>query len=125
MPYLLELAIILMFCLAGNFISSWWLPFIPGNILSMLLLFFFLAFRLLKIERIQNIAWFLLRNMPFFFIAVTTGIVETYAIVSSQILDLLLIAVISTIITLAVTGWTTQFIVGLQAKRRIKRGNSI
>ena len=124
MHLLVQLGIILLFCLAGDLLSALLLPFIPGNIIAMLLLFAFLLSRWLRLEQIETVGNFMLKNMAFFFIPSSVGIIRTYELVSNQIAALILITIVSTILTLVVTGYTVQFIMYLQEKRRLRRGHS-
>ena len=51
---------------------------LPGTIVSLLLLFFMLQFKILKLEKIENAGNFLLLNMTIFFMPPTVKIIDSY-----------------------------------------------
>ena len=51
---------------------------LPGTITALLLLFLLLQFKVLKLEKIENAANFLLLNMTLFFMPPTVKIIDSY-----------------------------------------------
>lgn len=115
-PLILQIGIVLLICLVGEWIAMLLpIPF-PGSVISMILLFLLLLTKVLKVEHIRQKADFMLKNMAFFFIPAGISILKYLDAVKGNILPLLLICVISTVITFAVTAFTVRFVLFLQEK---------
>lgn len=95
------------------------LPFaFPASVIGMILLFVCLLTGLLKIEHVQEKADFLLGNMAFFFVPAGVSIMNYFDILKSSVVQLIIICVLSTIFTFAVTAWSVQLTVRLMGKRK-------
>lgn len=95
------------------------LPFaFPASVIGMILLFVCLRTGLLKIEHVQEKADFLLGNMAFFFVPAGVSIMNYFDILKSSVVQLIIICVLSTIFTFAVTAWSVQLTVRLMGKRK-------
>ena len=116
MKLILQIGIIFGVCLLGEAIA-YFLPFpFPASVISMILLFLLLCFKVLKIDHIRQKADFLLQNMAFFFIPAGVGILEQFEFVKDSVWQLLLICFVTTIVTFAVTALTVRYGVWLQNK---------
>lgn len=105
-----EAIIIIGIYLISEFISeSLSLP-IPGNILGMLLLLVLLLTKVIKLEQIETIANFFLDHLAFFFIPAGVGLMNSAGIIADSWFRLIIVCVITTIIIIAMTGITVQFI---------------
>ena len=114
MKMMYQIGILFGVCLIGQTISVFLpIPF-PGSVLSMIILFLLLYFRVLKVDHIRQKADFLLKNMAFFFIPAGIGILSSFYLIRSSILPLLLIIVVSTILTFGATALTVQGVITLQ-----------
>ena len=60
---------------------------LPGTIVSLLLLFFMLQFKVLKLEKIENAGNFLLLNMTIFFMPPTVKIIDSYELLEKDLLN--------------------------------------
>jgi len=110
MDILKQLLIITGICLFGEAISIM-LPFtFPGSVISMLAVFILLYLKFLKETQIKKVADFLLQNMSFFFVPAATAIINEFKILKTDILILILIAMMSTIITMLATYYTVCFV---------------
>ena len=95
------------------------LPFsFPASVIGMILLFLCLLTGVLKIEHIQEKADFLLENMAFFFVPAGVSIINYFDVLKDTWLQLVIICVISTVITFAVTAWSVKLAVRLMGRRR-------
>lgn len=122
MKILQQLSIIFAVCLAGEAISAV-LPFpFPGSVISMIVLFLLLTMGAVKAAHIQETADFFQKNMAFFFIPPSVGIMQNLPMLKEIWLPLLLICLITTVITFAVTAWTAQIVIMLQNKLTKKSG---
>lgn len=95
------------------------LPFsFPASVIGMILLFLCLLTGVLKIEHIQEKADFLLENMAFFFVPAGVSIINYFDVLKSTWIQLVIICVISTVITFAVTAWSVKLTIHLMRRKR-------
>ena len=119
---MVQIGIVFGVCLVGEGLSLL-LPFaFPGSVISMVLLFLLLLFRILKVEHIKQKAEFLLKNMAFFFIPAGVSILDQIPVIKDSILPLLLICFITTILTFFATAMTVRGVIALQNKFASKKG---
>lgn len=96
MKLLGQLAIILAFGLAGDFIGRL-LPFaLPSSVIGLVLLLLFLKTGLLKISRVEEVGSFLTANMAFFFLPSAVAVMSHYRLIAPVLLQLVVICVLST-----------------------------
>ena len=118
MKYIKQLGIIFSVCWISSVIEKI-LPFtFPASVIGMLLMLALLLTRILKVHQIQDVAAFLLANMTFFFVPVNSGLVNYLDILKESWLPLVVICVVSTLITFAVTAYTVTFTNRLLSKKR-------
>lgn len=97
------------------------LPFsFPSSVIGMILLFICLLTGILKVEHIQEKADFLLGNMAFFFVPAGVSIINYFSILKNSAIVLLIICIVSTVITFAVTAWSVKLTVKLMERRKKK-----
>lgn len=105
-----QLAIIFGICLVGEFLyRKVGIP-LPGNIIGMLILLSLLCLKIVKIEHIKETSDFFLKNIALFFLPPSIGIIAVGDEILGQWPLLLFICIVLTIITMVVTGWTTQIL---------------
>ena len=105
MNILLQIGIVLGICLAGECISAV-LPFIlPGNIISMLLIF-----------HIRQKAQFLRQNMAFFLVPSSVSIIQNLGLLKEILIPLLVISMVSTILAFLTTSWAVSLTLRLTGK---------
>lgn len=110
MRILLQLALILGICYAGDLIhKATGIP-VPGNILGMLILLILLCLKIVKLEQIREVSDFFLKRLAFFFLPPAIGLMLVGDDVKSQWPLLLLLCIVITVITMAATGWTVQLL---------------
>ena len=98
------------------------LPFaFPASVIGMILLFICLLTGVLKIEHIQEKADFLLENIAFFFVPAGVSIINYFDVLESAWIQLVVICVISTVVTFAVTAWSVKLTVRLLGRLRERR----
>ena len=117
MGYLMQLMIISIITLIGEFLHNA-LPLpIPASIYGMVLLFICLLTGIIKEQQIQETADFLLLIMPVMFIGPSVGIMEDSGILMDTLIPFIFIIVLSTAIIMAITGIVTQKILHLKGSR--------
>ena len=106
----LQVIILYLFSFIGSWIvQSLSLQF-PGSIVGLLLLFGCLYFKIIPVELIKDGAGFLLTFLALFFIPATVGIMDYPEFLSWTGLGMVLSIVISTIITIIITGKFCQYL---------------
>mgnify|MGYP001035602013 FL=1 len=101
-----QLAIIIGCLAVGEFIT--WLTGIsvPSSIIGMLLLTFLLKVKVIKLEWVETISNFLVKNMGFFFVPPGLALILYFDIIGKEIVSIVLATTLSTMLVLVVTGWT-------------------
>lgn len=103
---LLQFGILLSFLAIGEFIvMATHLP-VPSSIIGMLLLTAALRAGIVKPCRIERLADFLVHNLGFFFVPAGVGIMNCLGLIADQWVPIIGASVGSTVIIIAVTGWT-------------------
>ena len=113
-----QLAIIIG-CLAVGELIVWLTgTAIPSSILGMLLLTLLLKVKAIKLEWMETISNFLVKNMGFFFVPPGVALMLYFDIIGREIVPIVLATALSTVIVLVVTGWT--HILTRKVMKRIK-----
>lgn len=112
MKYLMQFARILGVCLLGEALRAL-LPLpIPASIYGLVLMLVFLMTGLLKLEQVEGAADFLIQIMPPMFLPSAVGLLEQFDGLRSILLPFLVICFVGLLVTFAVTGRVTQFLLG-------------
>lgn len=102
-----------------SIIVQYFLPLpIPASVIGLVLLFLCLLTGILKIGHIQEKSDFLLSNMAFFFVPAGVGMMNYFDILRKNWFPLLVICVVSTLITFAVTAYSIRFTLKLMNRRK-------
>ncbi|MBP1919982.1 CidA/LrgA family protein [Youngiibacter multivorans] len=91
---------------------------IPGNIIGFVLLLTLLLLKVLKVSQVESVTTFLLENLTFFFIPSGVGLLSSFGLLQGSIWKLILVITITTFITMAVAGITTQAVLRAGARRK-------
>ena len=114
----LQLALIVAVCLAGEKIAEFVPIDIPGNICSMILLLVFLAAGVIRMESISDAANFLLDNMAIFFIPAAVAIMGSFDLLAGNIVKLVAICLVTTVLVFFVTSFTVSTVANLMERHR-------
>lgn len=114
MKMMYQIGLLFGVCLLGQVVSVFLPISFPGSVLSMIILFLLLFFRVIKVDHIQQKADFLLKNMSFFFIPAGIGILSSFDLIRSSILPLITVIIVTTILTFGATALTVQGVIALQ-----------
>ena len=118
MKIIRQIGIIFTVCWLSQVIAEF-LPFdFPASVIGMIFLFICLVTGLLKIEHIQEKSGFLLGNMAFFFVPAGVSIMNYFDILKSSAVQLLIICIVSTVITFAVTAYSVKLTMKLMDRRK-------
>ncbi len=107
---MLGIAIILVFTALGAFAGQW--LNIPGPLVGLLLLAAGLTAGVVKEKWVAGGGDFLLRHLMLFFLPPALGILDYLVMLGRQIPAILVVVVLSTALTMAVTGWVAQLTAG-------------
>ena len=118
MKIIRQIGIIFTVCWLSQVIAEF-LPFdFPASVIGMIFLFICLLTGMLKIEHIQEKSDFLLGNMAFFFVPAGVSIMNYFDILKSSAVQLLIICIVSTVITFAVTAYSVKLTMKLIKKKK-------
>ena len=118
MKIIKQIGIIFTVCW-GSLVIEKILPFaFPASVIGMILLLICLMAGILKMEHIQEKADFLLENMAFFFIPAGVSIINYFDVLKNSVIQLIVICVVSTVVTFAVTAYTVTFTIRLMNRRK-------
>lgn len=106
MNILYEIVTLILIYAAG--IGTAYIIPIPGSLISMILFFILLVFRVLKEEKYTGISTVILRNLSFFFIVPAVKVLDSLDILSGNIFKIVLVIVVSNLLVMAVTGLVVQ-----------------
>src|SRR6056297_182283 len=105
-----QFLIVVLIAFSGEIINHFFKTPIPGNVLAMILLLGLLTTGLIKIKMIDRVAEFMLNHLALFFIPPGVSLIQNLDQLKEDWFAILTIVVTSTIIIMAVTGLTIQFI---------------
>ena len=118
MKIICQIAIIFTICWISQIVEAI-LPFpFPASVIGMVLLLILLLVRALKVDHIREKSDFLLSNMAFFFIPAGVSIINYFDILASNLIPLLVICLVSTLLTFAVSAWAVRLTRYLMDRRK-------
>ena len=108
MKYVKQFAIILLVSLVGE-LMSFLLPLpVPASIYGLVLMLFSLLTGLIKLHAVHDTACFLIEIMPLMFIPAAVGLMASWSVIRANLLAYLVIAAVTTLAVMAVSGLVTQ-----------------
>ncbi|WP_318617426.1 CidA/LrgA family holin-like protein [Sporosarcina sp. YIM B06819] len=105
------------FVLAGGWLKSFFLIPLPGSIIGLLLLWAALSLKVFRLQWIESGSYFLLSFIPLFLLPATVGGMDYGHIFTGKGFLLIPITMISTFLTMWISGYTSQFIAQKSAKK--------
>ena len=108
MKYVKQFAIILLISLAGE-LMSFLLPLpVPASIYGLVLMLVCLLTGIIKLDAVRDTACFLIEIMPLMFIPAAVGLMASWSVIRANLLAYLVIAAVTTLAVMAVSGLVTQ-----------------
>ncbi len=104
------LAIILGFLFSGQAISKLTHIPVPGSVLGMIFLTLALMTGVVKLEHVEEVGTFLIRNMSVMFIPPGVGVVVYWSLVKRDLLPISVALVVSFILTIVLTAKVVELI---------------
>lgn len=117
MKLLKQLGIIFGICWFSEVIESI-LPFpFPASVIGLIIVLLLLVFKIMKPEHIEESSDYLLNNMSFLFVPTGVGLINYFDLLKSNLFQFIVICVISTILTFAVTAYSMKLTMKLLNRR--------
>ncbi len=110
MKYLLQFGIILAICLVGEILNSFIPLAVPASIWGLVIMLVLLMTGVLKLEKIERTADFLINIMPLMFIPAIVGLLDSYTLILPKLLELIIMTAVTTVVVMAVSGLVSQAI---------------
>lgn len=108
MKYVKQFGIILLVSLVGELLN-FLLPLpVPASIYGLVLMFLCLITGLIKLDDVHDTACFLIEIMPIMFIPPAVGLMASWDVIQANLLAYIVIAVVTTIVVMGVSGLVTQ-----------------
>ena len=114
----LQICILYIFSFIGTFVQNLFHLAIPGSIIALLLLFICLCLKIVPEKWIENGAVFLLSILMLLFIPTTVGLMNYPSLLSIHGVLLVVAILVSTIISIAISGTASQFFEKKAQKRK-------
>ncbi|WP_028401969.1 CidA/LrgA family holin-like protein [Ectobacillus panaciterrae] len=121
--FLLQVGGLYAFSSTGEWIQKTFNLSIPGSLIGMLMLFSLIYFRVLPLKWFELSAEKLVAFLPLFLIPSTTGLMEYGSFLLSKGSVMFLIVILSTLVTLLISGYVSQLFVSKEKKSRNDRVN--
>ncbi|GIN69567.1 hypothetical protein J14TS2_00420 [Bacillus sp. J14TS2] len=106
---ILQICILYLFHFVGTVIQNFFHLVIPGSIIGLILLFICLCLKIIPVKFIESGAGFLLGILMLLFIPATVGIMDYPSLLSLHGALLVIAILLSTIISIIITGMAGQF----------------
>lgn len=119
MKFLMQFGIIVAISFAGEILYHFIPLTVPASIWGLVIMLVLLITGILKLEKVENAADFLINIMPPMFIPAIAGLIDSYKIIQSDVLAFFIINVLTTVIVIGVCGKVAQAIL----RRKEKKGN--
>lgn len=118
---ILQFGIIFLFLAAGEFIVwATGIP-VPSSIIGMILLASSLKAGIVKIRHVERLSNFLVHNLGFFFVPAGVGLMNCLGLIADEWLPIVGAAVGSTVVIIAVTGWTHRLVRKSMGHRHVEK----
>ncbi len=111
MKFVKQFLLILFFSFLGELLHYVIpLPF-PAGIYGIVLLFAALSAKVVKVKDVREVSVFLIAVMPVMFIPAAVGLIDAWGDIRSNLLQYVVVTVVSTFVVMAAAGWVTQYVV--------------
>ena len=91
---------------------------IPSSIYGIMLLFTALELKWIKVKDIREVTVFLIAVMPVVFVPAAAGLIDSWSVISSSIVEYAVITVVSTFVVMGVAGRVTQAVIRAGRRRK-------
>jgi holin-like protein len=124
MAYLFQFCVILIVCFIGEILHALIPLPIPASIYGLVIMFILLSFKIIKLEKIEKTADFLIQIMPIMFVPPAVGIITVWADLKNILIPFIIIVTLSTVLVMALTGKATELVIKRDRRKQSERDNS-
>lgn len=124
MVYLFQFCVILIVCFIGEIFHALIPLPIPASIYGLVIIFILLSLKIIKLEKIEKTADFLIQIMPIMFVPPAVGIIKVWANLKNILVPFILIIMVTTVAVMVVTGKTTEFVIKSNRRKSDERNNN-
>ncbi len=103
-----QVGVLFGFWLMGEIVVYFFKSSISGSIVGMILLTIALELKIVKLNQVEDVSDFLIRNMAFFFIPPGVGLMVNLDLIASNWVAIVVATIVSTILVLIVTALVAQ-----------------
>lgn len=122
MKFVKQFGIILVFSFIGE-ICHFLISFpIPASIYGLVFFFIALNMKWISLDSVKETGKFLIEIMPIMFIPAAVGLLDSWEVLKPIWLQFVLIALVTTILVMGITGRITQFCIRKEQKKGKKEG---
>lgn len=115
---ILQVLLLILISMAGDFISAAFHLKIPGSILGLVLLFVLLTLKIVKLSWVELGASWLLAELLLFFIPSAVGIIQYKTLMVDDGYKMVLVITLSLIVVMVAGGTISEFIINHHKSRR-------
>ncbi len=125
MKYIKQFVVIILVSCIGELLN-YIIPLpIPGSIYGMIILLLLLCLGIIEVKQIKEISDFLIEVLPVLFIPASVGIISQLEQIKNIWFQIIIITIISTMITMVVTGIVSQSIIKYKKKKKGRNENEL
>lgn len=117
MRFVFQFLIIMVFAFLGELLHHFIPLPIPASIYGIVLLFFALETKILKVSDIKETSSFLIAIMPLMFLPPAVGVIESWNLLRESWVPYVVVTLISTVVVMGVSGRVTQGIIRKGGKK--------
>ena len=121
MKHLGQIAIIAGVSLLGELLSSLIPLPVPGSIYGLLIMLALLMTKVIRLRQVKAVGDWLITLMPVMFVGPTVGLMTSYDSYKSFLIPVVIICVVSTILTMGVTGLTAQYLIYRRNRKEYRK----
>ena len=111
MQYLKQFFIILAVSFIGEILNFYICLPIPASIYSLIIMLICLITKIIPLKSVKDASDLLIKIMPVMFVAPASGLMDSMKTIQEFLPEFLIIVFVSTILTMVVTGLTSEFII--------------
>jgi len=111
-----QFAIILSALFIGYFLERCLKIPMPANVLGMIILFFALYIKIIKLEDVKEVGSFIIKHLAIFYVVPSVGIMVYFDLLKANFLIIIVPVLISIILGFLVAGRVTQIMIKKESK---------
>ena len=119
MKILTQVLIYSLIALTGIALSYWSPIALPSSILSMVMLFLLLLFRVVKKEQIRELSTFLIQVMALFFVTPVVSMVKAAAEAGDELVPIIIVSTLAMLITFSVSALAIMVTIRIMRRRQV------